>query len=185
MTITNAAWVVIAILAGTYLWLKMGKGMIVLIILAVLLIGVWMLVHSVQNFTSTVRVATVKAVPITNLSHMMAVSITTYDSTGKAAHETYEVPGDLWEMDASVVNYASWVNLIGMNNGYQLNRITGQCDGYDPCTVKPVSLSNGNPTFSIPFLERSRYWAGVVMPSDGIEYHVFVTPQGSMYAVHA
>jgi len=190
MSISNAAFIVIAVIAIGYLYRKLGgQGLRLLgtLILVGAIIGIVLLtvlIHSFQAFTSTTRVATVQASPVVNQPHTMAISMTTYDGSGGSTHEEYELQGDRWELNADVIEYQPWVNLLGVKNGFSLSRLTSQYDDTNAHTIQPVDLQHGQ-TFAIPFVEKSHYRNGVLEPADSATYNVYVTIQGDVYASHA
>lgn len=185
MTIQTAALIALCGIGVSYLFLKLGRnGGTALLLLIAPIVGIWMLVHSFQAFDATTKVATIQASPIVNQPHTMAIAFTSYDNAGNPTHAEYELSGDRWELSADVVNFQPWVNLLGVSNGFQLSRLTSQYDDSNAHSVQPVELPH-NQAFSIPFVERSHYTGGVIMPADGTTYNIFVTLEGQMFAQHA
>jgi hypothetical protein len=185
MSISNAALIGLGIIAIVFLLGKFGRGGIVLIILAVPVIGLYLLVHSFQAFTSTTLVATVQASPVVNAPHTIAIAMTTYDPSGNPTHAEYELDGDRWELNADVVAFPDWMNFLGISNGFQLSRLTSQYEDTNAHTITPIGLGGGNSTVTLPFIEKSHYRNGVIEPDDGVTYNVYCTLQGDVYAQRA
>src|SRR5215468_593502 len=95
----------------------MGKVFVVLLL--ILLAMLWATVHCVATtFTgSSTHVAFVSCSELEQ--HQMTVQLN---------GQSYEITGDRWELNASIVKIQPWLQFLGMSNGYSLNRLTGQFD---------------------------------------------------------
>ena len=183
MSIESAALSVLCVIVGAWLFSKVGRKAGIAILVVVALLGcVYEVIHSIQSFTGTKLVATVQASPVSNAPHTMAVSLTTYDSAGNPTRAEYELGGDRWEMNCSVVRYYDWVAYIGLQSAYSCDRLTSQYDDSNSHTIQPVALPRGT-MFAIPFLERAHYTNGVIDPTGN--YNIYVTTSGDVYAQNA
>jgi energy-coupling factor transporter transmembrane protein EcfT len=182
MTVQTCALLGLAAIAVLFVLRKLGRieSLLVLVVLGIA-VGAYLFVGSYNMFGgNSVQVATIQAIALTNQPHEMVVRLTTNGAT-----KTYQLDGDRVELNADVVAFQPWLNQFGIHNGFQLSRLTSQYDDGAAHLVKPIVLHNTGFTFSIPFLERSHYRNGVIIPNDSVTYAIYVTVQGDMYAVHS
>lgn len=112
--------------------------------------------------------------------------------------ETYDIAGDEWRIEARVLKWKPWANILGLDSQYQLDRLSGRyIDTEDELTAER-SVHDLRPPID-PRLERWRvdvwrmgrrfpflgeavdtlYGSGASMPMvDGGEYEVWITQSG-------
>lgn len=141
------------------------------------------LVQTYLGLTGEVKAAHVHATSVSNDAHRLNVDLTLYDEQGNAAtHQTYQVEGDLWVLQANIVELHHWVNVLGVHSGYQLTRLFGErLDGVSP-TQHHIMLNGGDASFfadmsdgkwwTKPFV-RSAYGNAVISPPG--EYDVYIS----------
>ncbi len=149
-------------------------------------------VQSYLGFTGEIKVATVQATPITNMPHMMIVSLTLYDQNGQQiSHEEYSLNGDRWELDGDVVKFQPWLNFFGVHWGYKISRLTSQYDDTNAHTIKPISLNGGDEDFYNSICNKTWwstpavmavYGTAILEPADSVIYDVFMD-QTAMLAI--
>ena len=167
-----------------------GIGGLLLLVGAMLILVVSVAVQSYLGFTGEIKVATVQAMAITNVSHTMIVNLTLYDQNGQQVyHGNYSLNGDRWELDGDVVKFQSWLNFFGVHSGYKISRLTSQYDDSNAHVIKPVSLNGGDEDFyssirnktwwSVPAV-MAVYGSAVLEPADGVTYDVFMDQTGML-----
>ena len=110
---------------------KVTRGLsgIVLLAVAVSLLWVTFLVQSYLGLTGEIKVAHIRATPITNVAHQMSVEVTLYDGNGHATSDnTYLIQGDEWMVQGNIIKFPAWLNVVGLHAGYKLTRLEGRYD---------------------------------------------------------
>ncbi|VBA48765.1 hypothetical protein [Mycobacterium pseudokansasii] len=135
---------------GRRLQFRPGRaaGGVVLLVVSILLLWFATLVQTYVGLTGEVKAAHVVATAVGNEAHRLNVDLTLYDDAGKAsAHQTYDVEGDMWALQAGIVELQHWVNILGMHSGYKVTRLFGQrLDGVSP-TQHQIMLNGGDGDF--------------------------------------
>ncbi|OSC43235.1 hypothetical protein [Mycobacterium decipiens] len=156
---------------------------VALLIVSLLLLWFATLVQTYLGLTGEVKAAHVLATPVSNATHRLNVDLTLYDDDGNAyAHQTYQVEGDLWVLQANIVELHHWVNVLGVHSGYKVTRLFGErLDGVAP-TQHHILLNGGDASFfadmrggkwwTKPFV-RSAY-GNAVISAPG-EYDVYIS----------
>jgi hypothetical protein len=192
MSISQVAMGCLAVMATVYLFLKFGRGLTIVAVIAVLIVAVvGGLVLSFQSFNGRTLVASVQASAVSNVSHEMTVDLTTYSADGTPTAETYEIGGDMWFLSSETVEFQPWVLALGVHSGYHLSRLSGEYSdselGSKPVQLGSWSWFNGienNIELFSPVI-RSAYGSAVIEPADGRSYSVYVDAQGDLSAVRA
>jgi hypothetical protein len=113
--------------AGWRVLARRGSGALVLVLVAALILWVTTLLQAYLGLTGEVKAAHVVAKSIANSPHTLDVEITVYGDRDHAdTHATYLVEGDLWALQADIVELEPWVNALGFHSGYQLTRLFGE-----------------------------------------------------------
>ncbi len=103
----------------------------------------------------------------------------------------YEILGDQWQMDARVLKWRSWANILGLNATYRLERLQGRYADVTEETTSArsvyalgedqgIDLWNIANKYgqSIPLVD-TVYGSGAYMPmADGATYEVAITQSG-------
>ncbi len=157
-------------------------GLIILVV-AVSLLWVTILMETYLGLTGTIKVARVHATQIQNADHQMEVEITSYDQYGHASDpKTYIIGGDEWVLQGSIIEFPSWLNLLGLHAGYKLTRLFGEYnDGRQDS--KPYFLNGGDDDFfkaardkTLPVpMAQGYYGSAVIVPANGHTYDVYAS----------
>jgi hypothetical protein len=131
---------------------------VVLLIISILTLWFVTLVQTYLGLTGEVKAAHVAATQIGNASHDLSVDLTLYDDKGNTeTHQTYEVEGDMWVLQADIVELQHWVNVLGVHSGYKVTRLFGErLDGVSP-TQHQILLNGGDGTFFAEMRDR-KWW---------------------------
>jgi len=105
--------------------------------------------------------------------------------------QTFVLTGDDWQLDARVLKWRGWANLLGLDAQYRLERVSGRYrdieqERHDERTVYPLSdnpgidlwtLSSEYPRW-LPFVD-AVYGSATYLPmADGARYQVSITQSG-------
>lgn len=133
------------------LLLGRGIGGILLIAIAVSLLWLTFLVQTYLGLTGEIKVATIRAVRITNVSHQMSVELIMYDGNGHTTSDNiYLINGDEWMLQGDIVKFPTWLNVLGLHTGYKLTRLEGRFDDINMERTSPhsaVALNGGDDNF--------------------------------------
>lgn len=165
-----------------------GIGGLLLLLGAMLILVISVAVQSYLGFTSEIKVATIQAIAVTNVSHTMTVNVTLYNQNGQSvSHTVYSLNGDRWELDGDVVKFQQWLNFFGVHSGYKISRLTSQYDDLNIHTIQPISL-NGNDEDFYNSIRNKMWWSvptvmavygtAVLEPADNVVYDVFMDQTG-------
>ncbi|MFI6044455.1 hypothetical protein ACIA8C_22700 [Nocardia sp. NPDC051321] len=159
-----------------------GSGLVVLLV-AVLLLWLATLLQTYLGLTGEIKAAHVVAKPVAGQEHLLDVDLTLYgDDQHDDQHLKYQVEGDMWVLQAGIVELEPWVNALGFHSGYKISRLFGQrLDGVSP-TQHQIFLNDGDQDF-FNDMTKGRWWtepfvrsaygnAVVAVPG---EYDVFIS----------
>lgn len=163
--------------------LARGASGFVLLALSAFLLWITALIQTYLGLTGEVKAAHVIASPIKNSPHTLSVELTLYDDKGRTtSRDMYQVDGDLWALQADIVELNHWVNVLGVHSGYKITRLFGEREDGAPSTRPQIFVNGGDGDFfhdmregtwwSKPFV-RSAYGNAVI--STPGEYDVFVS----------
>ncbi len=167
---------------------KRGFSGIVMVIVAISLLWVTFAVQTYLGLTGDIKVATVRALPVANQSHEMSVDLTLYDQHGnQQSEQIYDVAGDRWMLQANVIEFPTWLNIVGLHAGYKVTRLFGQYNDINQRDSVPVALNGGDGDF-FDAAQQSQWWAApfvkatyvsdVGRPADGQSYNVYMNQTG-------
>ena len=106
--------------------------------------------------------------------------------------EYYSLYGDEWQLDARVIKWKGWANVIGLDSYYQLDRLSGRYANIEQANTSPPSahqLAAAQKGMSIwklkklmksklPFLD-AYYGQSIFVPMrDGAKYKVSISQTG-------
>ncbi|MEV6770478.1 hypothetical protein AB0N05_17835 [Nocardia sp. NPDC051030] len=104
-----------------------GAGAISLILAAVVILWVTTLLQTFLGLTGEVKAAHIVASPVSGQEHLLDVDLTLYgDKDHDEQHLKYQVEGDMWVLQANIVEMEPWVNALGFSSGYKVTRLYGQ-----------------------------------------------------------
>ncbi|MEV0298638.1 hypothetical protein [Nocardia sp. NPDC050710] len=168
---------------GPRVLLGRGAGGLVLLIIAVGLLWVATLLQTYLGLSGEIKAAHVVVKEVAGQEHQLEVDLTLYgDDDHPERRQTYRVQGDLWALQANIVELEPWVNALGFHSGYRVTRLYGQrLDGV--ATTQNQIFVNGDDQdffadmregkwYTEPFV-RSAY-GNAVIGTPG-EYDVFIS----------
>jgi hypothetical protein len=105
--------------------------------------------------------------------------------------QTFVLAGDEWQLDARVLKWKGWANLLGLDAQYRLERVSGRYrdieqERNDDRTVYPLSDNPGIDLWSLsteyprwlPFVD-AVYGSATYLPmADGARFEVSITQSG-------
>jgi hypothetical protein len=105
--------------------------------------------------------------------------------------QVFTLAGDEWQLDARVLKWKGWANLLGLDAQYRLERVSGRYrdieqERYDERTVYSLSANPGVDLWQLsikypqwlPFVD-AVYGSATYMPmADGARYQVSITQSG-------
>jgi hypothetical protein len=105
--------------------------------------------------------------------------------------QTFVLAGDEWQLDARVLKWKGWANLLGLDAQYRLERVSGRYrdieqERNDDRTVYPLSENPGIDLWSLsteyprwlPFVD-AVYGSATYLPmADGARFEVSITQSG-------
>ncbi|AYF77244.1 hypothetical protein D7D52_29320 [Nocardia yunnanensis] len=106
-----------------------GRGMsaVGLVLVAVVILWITTLLQTFLGLTGEVKAAHIEAKSVAGQEHLMSVDLTLYGDKDHAdTHATYQVEGDMWVLQANIVELEPWVNALGFHSGYKVTRLYGQ-----------------------------------------------------------
>ncbi|TQM25839.1 hypothetical protein [Nocardia bhagyanarayanae] len=168
---------------GPRVLLGRGAGGLVLLVVAVLLLWVATLMQTYLGLSGEIKAAHVVVTEVAGEEHQLEVDLTLYgDDDDPERREKFRVQGDLWVLQANIVELEPWVNALGFHSGYQVTRLYGQrLDGV-ATTQNHIFLNGGDAEFfadmrdgkwwTDPFV-RSAY-GNAVIATPG-EYDVYIS----------
>lgn len=105
--------------------------------------------------------------------------------------QTFILAGDEWQLDARVLKWRGWANLLGLDAEYRLERISGRYrdieqERSEPRTVYALSENPGVDLWTLslryprwlPFLDAVYGSAAYLPMADGARYQVSITQSG-------
>lgn len=104
-----------------------GAGGLVLLIAAVTLLWIATLMQTYLGLSGEIKAAHIVAKEVAGQEHQLEVELTLYDEDGQPERrERHRVQGDLWALQANIVELEPWVNVLGFHSGYRVTRLYGQ-----------------------------------------------------------
>lgn len=114
------------------------------------------------------------------------------DMTPRGAPQTYQIKGDQWQVDARVITWKPWANVLGLDSQYELQHIWGRdmTGGPRPTAeaqrlvvaregIDFLGVAEGLGRFSPVQVQERQYGSAVFMPMvSGAEYQVRITQEG-------
>lgn len=104
-----------------------GSAAISLVLVAVVILWVTTLLQTFLGLTGEIKAAHIVATKVAGEEHMMDVDLLLYgDKDHDEQQLKYRVEGDMWVLQANIVEMEPWVNALGFNSGYKVTRLYGQ-----------------------------------------------------------
>jgi hypothetical protein len=113
-----------------FLWRRAISGSILMLI-AISLIYLALLLQTYIGLTGEILAARVRAQDTSQLYGVpyMIVDLTLFDEHGNQLSETnYGICGNEWMLQADILRFPGWLNILGVHSGYKLTRLEGRYD---------------------------------------------------------
>ncbi|PPJ19995.1 hypothetical protein [Nocardia nova] len=134
-----------------------GSGLVVLLAAVVLLWAVTLL-QTYLGLTGEVKAAHVVAKSVAGSDHTLDIELTLYgDGRHDETHRTYRIEGDLWVLQADIVELEPWVNALGFHSGYKVTRLYGQRLDGAAVSQHQTMLGGGDGDFFTDMRDHSWY----------------------------
>ncbi|WP_028477364.1 hypothetical protein [Nocardia sp. CNY236] len=135
-----------------------GSGGLAVLVVATTLLWIATLLQTYLGLTGEIKAAHVVAEPVPGQEHHLDVALTLYGDDGRPEHrENYRVEGDLWVLQAGIVELHPWVNALGFHSGYRISRLYGQRLDGEATTQRQIFLGGGDQDFFADMRE-GRWW---------------------------
>ncbi|MFG1792056.1 hypothetical protein [Nocardia sp. NPDC049149] len=160
-----------------------GASGLVVLLVAVVLLWIATLMQTYLGLTGEIKAAHVVAKPVPGQQHLLDIDLTLYgDDQHDEQRLTYQVEGDMWVLQAGLVELEPWVNALGFHSGYKISRLYGQrLDGV-ATKQNQIFLNDGDEDFfndmregrwwTEPFVRSAYGNAVIAVPG---EYDVFIS----------
>ncbi|MFD0362631.1 hypothetical protein ACFQZZ_14385 [Nocardia sp. GCM10030253] len=143
---------------GLRVLLGRGAAGLGLLVVAVVLLWVATLMQTYLGLSGEIKAAHVVVSPVAGQEHRLEVELTLYgDDDHGERHDKYQVEGDLWVLQANIVELEPWVNALGFHSGYKVTRLYGQrLDGV--ATSQNQIFVNGDDQDFFADMRQGRWW---------------------------
>ncbi|MEU0542347.1 hypothetical protein ABZ319_20990 [Nocardia sp. NPDC005978] len=112
---------------GFRVLLGRGMGAVSLLLVAAVILWVTTLLQMFLGLTGEVKAAHIVVTPVAGQEHLLDVDLTLFgDKEHDEQRLKYQVEGDMWVLQANIVELEPWVNALGFNAGYKVTRLYGQ-----------------------------------------------------------
>lgn len=112
---------------GWHVLARRGTSALAILLVAVVILWVTTLLQTYLGLTGEVKAAHVVAKTVANTPHMLEVDLTLYgDKDHGEKQATYQVEGDMWALQANIVELDPWINALGFHSGYKVTRLFGE-----------------------------------------------------------
>lgn len=135
-----------------------GASGLVLLLAAVVMLWVATLMQTYLGLTGEIKAAHVVVKSIAGQEHKLEVDLTLFgDDEHPEVRKTYQVEGDMWVLQANIVELEPWVNALGFHSGYKVSRLYGQrLDGV--ATTQNQIFLNGDDQDFFTEMRESRWY---------------------------
>ncbi|MFE7801747.1 hypothetical protein [Nocardia sp. NPDC057440] len=143
---------------GLRVLLGRGAAGLCLLLVAVVLLWVATLIQTYLGLSGEVKAAHVVVSPVAGQEHRLDVELTLYgDDEHGEKHDKYRIEGDLWVLQANIVELEPWVNALGFHSGFKVTRLYGQrLDGI--ATSQNQIFVNGDDQDFFADMQKGRWW---------------------------
>ncbi|MFC4126476.1 hypothetical protein [Nocardia rhizosphaerae] len=139
-----------------------------LLLVATLLLWIATLLQTYLGLTGEITAAHVVAKPVADQSDQLEVELTLYDDEGAVdTRTTQRIEGNLWVLQANIVELHPWVNALGFHSGYKITRLYGQRLDGKATRQDHIFLNGGDRDFFEDMNEKSWYTSPFVRSAYG------------------
>jgi hypothetical protein len=164
-----------------------GQSLLFLCLFVVMLL-MYSNLHTYQRLTQESVVADVYLRKLGVQKYQLSLSFSERDED----QHYYVIQGDQWQLDARILKWKSWANLIGLDSYYQLERLSGRYQDIEQAKRQPASVidlsqaARGLDIWKLKRLLGEKLWfvdtlfgQGVYMPMiDGAHFRVSLGQSG-------
>lgn len=97
----------------------------------------------ISNLTTYQRLTSERDILLISIDRISAqnyqVELNYVDPSNNQGPDTVYIQGDEWRLEAKILKWKGWANLLGMDSYYQLDRISGRYRDIEQATSKPPS----------------------------------------------
>lgn len=145
-----------------------GAGGLVVLLVAVVLLWAVTLLQTYLGLTGEVKAAHVVARSVEGNDHAIDVELTLYgDGNHDESHRTYRIEGDMWVLQADIVELEPWVNALGFHSGYKVTRLYGQRLDGEAVQQHQTMLNGGDGDFFTDMRDGSWFTAPFIRSAYG------------------
>ncbi|HLS79263.1 MAG TPA: hypothetical protein VK083_20985 [Nocardia sp.] len=168
---------------GVRVLISRGVSGLTMLLAAVVALWVATLLQTYIGLTGEIKAAHAVVTKVEGQDHQLEVELTLYgDDDTEERRETFQVQGDMWVLQANIVELEPWVNALGFHSGYKVTRLYGQrLDGV--ATTQNHIFLNGEDRdffedmrdgswYTEPFVRSAYGNAVIAMPG---EYEVYIS----------
>ena len=167
-------------------WWSAQSLILLLLFIAILL--VYSNLHTYKRLTYETDVAEIYLRKLKPQQYQLSISFSEADED----QQYYEIKGDQWQLDARILKWKSWANLIGLDSFYQFERLSGrysnvfQAQQNTPSVYDLTQKSRGLDIWRLKQLLKDKlffvdtlFGQGVFMPMrDGAHFRVTLGQSG-------
>ncbi|MET7770222.1 hypothetical protein [Nocardia sp. NPDC005366] len=168
---------------GPRVLLGRGAGGFVLLVVAAGLLWIATLMQTYLGLSGEIKAAHVVVKEVAGQDHQLEVELTLYgDDNHSERKEKYQVQGDLWVLQANIVELEPWVNALGFHSGYEVSRLYGQRLDGNATTQNQIFVNGDDKDFFADMREGKWYtepfvrsaYGNAVIATPG-EYDVYIS----------
>lgn len=112
---------------GLRVLISRGASGLTMLLAAVVALWVATLLQTYIGLTGEIKAAHAVVKKVDGQDHQLEVELTLYgDEDTEERRETFQVQGDMWVLQANIVELEPWVNALGFHSGYKVTRLYGQ-----------------------------------------------------------
>ena len=172
-------------IVSSFIW--SGQGLIFFSAFIIVLL-IYSNLHTYQRLTHEVSIADVYVRKLAYQKYQLLLSY----SDDEKDQRYYVLEGDQWQLDARILKWKGWANLLGLNSFYQLDRLSGRFDDVELARQNMPSMHDLSPQLrgidlwkmkklfqsKISFVD-ALFGQGVFMPMlDGAHFQVSIGQSG-------
>ncbi|GGK43302.1 hypothetical protein GCM10011591_13710 [Nocardia camponoti] len=166
-SIALLGWAVVALRRGD-VRMVFARGIpgVVIAFVAVVLLWIATLLQTYLGLTGEIKAAHVVAKPVAGQQHLLDLGLTLFTDDGPV-RSVHRVEGDIWALQANIVELEPWVNALGFHSGYKVSRLFGQRLDGKAVAQDHIFLNGSDADFFQSMNERRWYTAPFVRSAYG------------------
>ncbi|MCP4075135.1 MAG: hypothetical protein GY744_02995 [Gammaproteobacteria bacterium] len=125
-------------IVSSLLWSTQG---VLVFSISILVLLVYSNLHTYQRLTYEAHIADVHVTQLEARKYQLSVSSSEQDKT----RLYYILQGDQWQLDARILKWKGWANLIGLDSYYQLDRLSGRYEDVEQARLMLPTIHDLTP----------------------------------------